>query len=123
MHRTVHEAEDGAGHQQPAAPEQQPGPDPCGTRGPPGEPQTRKQTDQCGGQQPRRLRTHRRPEQPADAGIAAEEQIRPAVPTRTAGTTEAAVTVTAFTTGDSFDPVVPERKLEQAVVGRSGDVG
>ena len=75
MDGAVHEAEHRGGHQQPAAPQQQAGADPVGAGGLAGEPQTGDQADQRGGQQPGRLGPHRHAEHPADAGIAAEEQM------------------------------------------------
>ena len=75
MDGAVHEAEHRAGHQQPAAPQQQRRRDPSVRAARRVNQRPASQTDQRGGQQPRRLDTHGRPEQPADARLSAEEQV------------------------------------------------
>ena len=82
MDDAVHEAEHRGGHQQPATPQQQAGAHPVGAGGPSGQPQSGDKADQRGGQQPGRLGAHRHAEHPADAGIAAEEQVAHACGTR-----------------------------------------
>ena len=58
MDDAVSEAEGGPGQQQPAAEDQQAGPDPVGPRGAAGHPQHGHQPDQGSGDQPGDLTTH-----------------------------------------------------------------
>ena len=99
------QAEHGAGHHQPPAPQEECGPDPVGPGGPPPDGHAGHQGHQRGGQQPRGLASHDVVEQTEDPG-------RPAEPAAGPGAA-----------GQPLQPVVPEDQVDDAVRRRPVDGG
>ena len=84
-----------------------------------GQPQRGNQPDQRSRQQPGHLGPHRLAEHPADARLAAEEDVA-----RPAEATVFARTATGLAAaGDAVNSVVAQRQLQQAVRGGAADVG
>ena len=121
VHGAVHEAEHRGAHQKPATPQQQACANTAGAGGTAGQPQSGDQPDQGGRKQPRRLGTHRHPEQPADARIAAEEQVARAPWTTWAapGTaTEGSAEVARAGITPAWTPTAPADHALDAVVAQ-----
>ncbi len=117
MHDALHVAEHQRRDHRPAAPQQQRRPGRIGAGGTPDQPQPRRQPDQRGRQQPEDLGAHRIAEQPGQPGIAAEHAAA-----GTARSRPGAVSGVALTAEHPAQAVVPERQLQQAVVGGPADV-
>ena len=113
MNRPTHEAEDQRGHEQPTAPQHQPGPDQVGPRCATRQPQPADQRDQCRRQQPGDLGAERVTEHPGDPRAPTEPGVRAAT---------ASATTVARATQQPPEPVVAKGKLQQRVVGRPTDV-
>ncbi len=111
-----HQAENRAGNEQPAAPEQRGRPEPVRPGPAPGYPYQQDDRDQRGRQQPADLPAQIRSEQPGQAGLAAERRAAPAAAAAAEADRAGLIAV------QPAQAVVAERQLNDAVRGGPADI-